>query len=104
MVGPVPMLTLSGGAIVPPLSFSKGLIDVFAKTIDEIKQDLIDHLASMDKEKMNMMDLNTYAIIVKMVDDMMKPDPSEYLKETIQMMREGCPGVLGGAEVGVVDG
>lgn len=78
---------------------------MFAKTIDEVKQDLIDHLAGMDKAKMNMMDLNTYAIIVKMVDDMMKPDFSETIfNRTMQMMREGCPSVLGGTEAGVVDG
>lgn len=83
---------------------------MFAKTIDEIKQGLIDHLANMDKEKMNMMDLNTYAIIVKMVDDMMKPDPSKYLKETMQTISSGYKNwcyttdEIDKMKVGVVDG
>lgn len=78
---------------------------MFTKTIGEIKQDLLDHLATIDKTKLNIMDLNCYAAIVKTVDDMMKPDPSETIfNRTMQMMREGCPSVLGGTEVGVVDG
>lgn len=63
---------------------------MFAKTMDEVKQDLIDHLAGMDKAKLNMMDLNTYAIIVKLVDDMMKPDPSEAIFDrTMRMISSG---------------
>lgn len=78
---------------------------MFAKTIDEVKQDLVAHLAGMDKSKMNMMDLNTYAIIVKLVDDMMKPDPSEAIFDrTIRMMREGCSNGFGVTEGGFVDG
>lgn len=78
---------------------------MFAKTIDEIKQDLIDHLSTIDKTKLNIMDLNCYAAIVKTVDDMMKPDPSEAIFDrTMRMAREGYFNGFKGTEVGVVDG
>lgn len=81
---------------------------MFAKSIDEIKQDLIDHLATIDKTKLNMMDLNCYTVIVKTVDDMMKPDPSEYFKETMKAISDtynnSVYGVAGIQKVGAVDG
>lgn len=81
---------------------------MFAKSIDEIKQDLIDHLATIDKTKLNIMDLNCYAAIVKTVDDMMKPDPSEYLSETLKAISNGynycaCD-TTDSVKVGVIDG
>lgn len=81
---------------------------MFAKTIDEIKQELIDHLATIDKTKLNMMDLNCYTVIVKTVDDMMKPDPSEYFKETMKAISDtysnSACGIADIQKAGVVDG
>lgn len=81
---------------------------MFAKSIDEIKQDLIDHLATIDKTKLNIMDLNCYTVIVKTVDDMMKPDPSEYLKETMKAISDSYSNCVCGVadiqKVGVVNG
>lgn len=78
---------------------------MFAKTIDEVKQDLIDHLSTIDKTKLNIMDLNCYTAIVKTIDDMMKPDPSEAIFDrTMSMMREGYCNGFKGTKVGVIDG
>lgn len=78
---------------------------MFAKTVDELKQELIDHLATIDKTKLNIMDLNGYVTALKMVDDMMKPDPSEAIFDrTMSMMREGYFNGFKGTEVGVIDG
>lgn len=81
---------------------------MFAKTIDALKQELIEHLATIDKTKLNMMDLNGYVTALKMVDDMMKPDPSEYLKETMKAISDSygncvC-GVADTTKAGVIDG
>lgn len=79
---------------------------MFAKSIDEIKQDLIDHLATIDKTKLNMMDLNCYTVIVKTVDDMMKPDPSAYFNETLKAISNNyCVCAADdGPKAGVVNG
>lgn len=81
---------------------------MFAKTIDELKQELIDHLATIDKTKLNMMDLNGYVTMLKMVDDMMKPDPGEYLKETMKAISDSYSNCVCGVadipKVGAVDG
>lgn len=78
------------------------------KTIAELKQDLIDHLATIDKEKLNMMDLNGYVTVLKMADDMMKPDPSDYLKEMMKSISDSysyCACTTGeNAKVGVING
>lgn len=59
------------------------------KTVNELKQELIDHLATVDKTKLNIMDLNGYAAVLKMVDEMLRPDPSEYIRETMQAISAG---------------
>lgn len=81
---------------------------MFAKTIDELKEELIDHLATIDKTKLNMMDLNSYVIALKMADDMMRPDPSEYFKEAMKTIADSgnncaCD-VANAPKVGVIDG
>lgn len=79
---------------------------MFAKTIDELKQELIDHLATIDKTKLNIIDLNGYAAVLKMVDDMVKPDPSEVFNETMKAIYTGANycAVPDVPKVGVVDG
>lgn len=83
---------------------------MFSKTIDELKQELVDYLATVDKAKLNMMDLNGYVTVLKMVDDMLRPDPSEYFKETMQMISNGYTNCclttdeIDKMKVGVLDG
>lgn len=80
------------------------------KTIDALKQELVDHLATLDKTKLNMPDLNGYVTVLKMLDDMLRPDPSEYLKETMQMISNSYTNCCSAADapsemkVGVLDG
>lgn len=78
------------------------------KTITELKQDLIEHLATIDKTKLNMMDLNAYVTVLKMADDMMKPDPYEYFKTAMGTIHNGRNDYVccatGDAKAGVVDG
>lgn len=62
---------------------------MFAKTVDELKQDLIDHLASIDLEKLNMIDLSTYAMTVKTADDMMRRDAFERFFENTNHLTNG---------------
>lgn len=47
---------------------------MYYMTIIELKQDFINYLGAMDKSRMNTVDLSVYANILKLVDDMMKPD------------------------------
>lgn len=77
---------------------------MFAKSIDEIKQDLIDHLATIDKTKLNIIDLSTYTIIVKTVDDMMRPDPSEVMAQTMATIKDSCWYATDKPKAGVIDG
>lgn len=55
-------------------------------TVAELKQQFVDHLGSMDKEKMNMVDLNIYVNILKMVSDMDKPDQTSMLMDICKRM------------------
>lgn len=59
------------------------------KTIKELKDDLSDHLFSIDKTKLSMFDLRTYCEIIKLFDDMNKPGPDEFLKSTMQALTSG---------------
>lgn len=45
-------------------------------TVAELKQQFVDYLYSMDKNKMSMMELNTYVFILKTLLDTEKADPS----------------------------
>ena len=55
-------------------------------TVTDLKQQFVDHLGSMDKEKMNMVDLNVYVNILKMVSDMDKPDQTSMLMDICKRM------------------
>lgn len=77
---------------------------MFTKTIGEIKQDLLDHLATIDKTKLNIMDLNCYAAIVKTVDDMMKPDLSETLKSISNGFNYCACSTTDDPKAGAIDG
>lgn len=43
------------------------------KTVNDLKTELIDHLAAVDKSKLDMRDLKTYCEVVKMVDELNGP-------------------------------
>lgn len=44
------------------------------KTIDELKQEFVDHLAAMDKSEMSMFELTNYADLLHKADLLFKPD------------------------------
>lgn len=49
--------------------------------LERIKQDLIEHLGSVDKTKLSLFELKLYAETLKIADDMEKPDAvSDWLK------------------------
>jgi hypothetical protein len=45
-------------------------------TVAELKQQFVDYLYSMDKNKMSIMELNNYVFILKTLLDTEKADPS----------------------------
>lgn len=53
-------------------------------SVQDLKQDLIDYLMSMDKSKMSMTDLDGYIFAVKSVLDMDKPNPFEAAYAALQ--------------------
>ena len=55
-------------------------------TVIELKQQFVDYLYSMDKNKMNMVDLNVYVNILRMVYDMDKPDHVDTLMDICKRM------------------
>lgn len=46
-------------------------------TVADLKQQFVDYLYNMDKNKMSMMELNTYVFILKTLLDTEKKDPSD---------------------------
>lgn len=74
-------------------------------TILELKQDFVDYLGAMDKTRMNMVDLNVYANVLKMVDDMMRPDRTSELMEMAKCIySDKNPSVYNCCETEVNDG
>lgn len=59
------------------------------KTIEDVKNDLVTYLLSVDKSKLSMTDLRTYCDIVKLVDSLYKPEPVEYWKDIFQTVNHG---------------
>lgn len=55
-------------------------------TVHELKQQFIDHLGNLDKDKMNMYDLSIYVNILKTVSDMSKPDTTATLLDICNKM------------------
>lgn len=45
-------------------------------TVADLKQQFVDYLYGMDKDKMSIMELNTYVFILKTLLDTEKADPS----------------------------
>lgn len=55
-------------------------------TVTELKQQFVDHLAGMDKNKMSMMDLNVYVNVLQILDSMDKPDRVDTLMDICKRM------------------
>lgn len=55
-------------------------------TVSELKQQFVDYLGGMDKEKMNLYDLGIYVNILKTVSDMSKPDATGALLDICNKM------------------
>ena len=49
------------------------------KTIDELKQEFVDHLAAMDKSEMSMAELTNYAELLHKADNLFKPSYTDIL-------------------------
>lgn len=62
------------------------------RTIKDLKNDLVDHLMNIDKTKLSMMDLKTYGEIVRLVDEMDKPDLSERWADMLKTVNTGFGG------------
>ena len=60
-------------------------------TVPELKQQFIDHLGNLDKDKMNMYDLSIYVNILKTVSDMNKPDTTATLLDICNRMYAPTP-------------
>ena len=43
------------------------------KTIADLKQELVDHIATLDKSSMSIIDLGYYAELLRKTDDLFKP-------------------------------
>jgi hypothetical protein len=84
MIGPVPILRQRGGAIASPLYFNCLDFEAYErtelmKTIDELKQEFVDHLAAMDKFEMSMVELANYADLLHKADALFKPSYTDVL-------------------------
>lgn len=49
------------------------------KTIDDLKQEFVDHLAAMDKSEMSMFELSNYADLLYKADALFKPSYTDVL-------------------------
>lgn len=93
MIGSAPILTTRGGAIAPPyfnlvdfghfeifncLKFEAERKD-FMKTIEELKQEFLNHLAEMDKSQMTLYELSCYVDLLRKADDLFKPGYTEVM-------------------------
>ena len=58
-------------------------------TIDEVKQELIEHLYSLDKTKMSISDLRTYADTVQLACNIVKSDKDDMFLEMFKTINSG---------------
>ena len=58
-------------------------------TIDEVKQELIEHLYRLDKTKMSVSDLRTYADSVQMACNIVKSDKDDMFLEMFRTINAG---------------
>lgn len=70
--------------MAPPLYFKGAKIapfgkDDFMKTINDLKQEFVEHLATLDKSTMSLYELSSYADLLRKTDDLFKPGFAESL-------------------------
>ena len=49
------------------------------KTVDELKQEFVDHIATLDKSEMSMYDLSNYADLLRKADELFAPSYAEMI-------------------------
>ena len=49
------------------------------RTVNELKTDFVNHLATLDKSKMNIYELGNYADLLRKADDLFKPSYTDLL-------------------------
>lgn len=62
-------------------------------TVKDLKQQFVDHLASMDKNKMSMTDLSLYSSIVRTLLDTERPDFSASCMEVLKNIYASKAGI-----------
>ena len=97
MIGSLPILEKRGGAIVPPLFLTVSNSTLlerndFMATFKDVKEKYIDYLMDMDLNKMSVMDLSTYGLILKTVDEMEKPNYAESITSMMASLMPVCAG------------
>ena len=59
------------------------------KTIDDLKQEFVDHLAAMDKSEMSMFELSNYADLLYKADALFKPSYTDVLASGFNYLEKG---------------
>ncbi len=49
------------------------------KTVDELKQEFVDHIATLDKSEMSMYELCNYADLLRKADELFAPSYAEII-------------------------
>ena len=49
------------------------------KTVDELKQEFVDHIATLDKSEMSMYELCNYADLLRKADELFSPSYAEII-------------------------
>ena len=49
------------------------------KTVEELKQEFVDHIATLDKSKMSMYELSNYADLLRKADELFAPSYAEMI-------------------------
>nr|DAH38242.1 MAG TPA: hypothetical protein [Caudoviricetes sp.] len=49
------------------------------KTVDELKQEFVDHIATLDKTSMTLVELGYYAELLRKADDLFRPSYTDMM-------------------------
>lgn len=60
------------------------------KSVNELKQEFVDHIAALDKKAMSLAELSAYADLVRKADDLFKPSYMEMMANGISPLFSGC--------------
>lgn len=84
MVGPVSILRFCGGVLCPAVFYER---TEKMTTVTDLKTELINYLADIDKTKLSMDEIKTYISILAALHDMERPDPAEKMIQTMTAMQ-----------------